>query len=38
MIAPRRLQRKFADGLIAEAIEDLWPIFYTLRRKVAVTC
>ena len=24
MIAARRLQRSFADGLIAEAVEDLW--------------
>ena len=24
MIAARRLQRKFADGFIAEAVEDLW--------------
>ena len=24
MIAARRLQRTFADGLIAEAVEDLW--------------
>ena len=24
MIAARRLQRNFADGFIAEAVEDLW--------------
>ena len=24
MIAARRLQRHFADGFIAEAVEDLW--------------
>ena len=24
MITARRLQRKFADGFIAEAVEDLW--------------
>ena len=24
MIATRRLQRNFADGFIAEAVEDLW--------------
>jgi len=24
VIAARRLQRSFADGLIAEAVEDLW--------------
>ena len=24
MIATRRLQRKFADGFITEAVEDLW--------------
>jgi predicted metal-dependent hydrolase len=24
VIAARRLQRTFADGLIAEAVEDLW--------------
>jgi predicted metal-dependent hydrolase len=24
MIATRRLERNFADGLIAEAVEDLW--------------
>ena len=24
MIATRRLQRHFADGFIAEAVEDLW--------------
>ena len=24
MIATRRLQQHFADGLIAEAVEDLW--------------
>ena len=24
MIAARRLQRSFADGWIAEAVEDLW--------------
>ena len=24
MIAARRLQRQFADGFLAEAVEDLW--------------
>ncbi len=24
MIAARRLQRSFADGFIAEAVDDLW--------------
>jgi len=24
VIAARRLQRQFADGFIAEAVEDLW--------------
>jgi len=28
MIAARRLQRSFADGFIAEAVEDLWELWF----------
>ena len=32
MITARRLQRGFADGFIAEAVEDLWACGHTARR------
>ena len=34
MIAARRLQRHFADGFIAEAVEDLW-VLQTVGLKAA---
>jgi hypothetical protein len=35
MIAARRLQRNFADGFIAEAVEDLWePLDATCRQSL----
>ena len=32
MIATRRLQRHFADGFVAEAVEDLWEPLDAARR------
>jgi len=32
VIAARRLQRQFADGFIAEAVEDLWEPLDATRR------
>ena len=33
MIAARHLQRHFADGFIAEAVEDLWGTMDASRRS-----